>query len=107
MSYQKVRVKVPHQLIGSGEHLLGMHPEQYYLDELGDMIISLRARGLSPEDITMHVSKYEPDFPLSRTKILIALADRKILWYLTGEVSRDVDDVSKKLASLRERKFSI
>lgn len=107
MAFQKVRVKIPHQLVGSGEHLVGMHPEQYYLDETGDLIVSLHARGMSPEDIARHVSRYEPDFPISRVKVLITLADRKTLWYLTGEVNRNAEEVCQKLAVLRERKFTI
>ena len=59
------------------------------------------------EDIARHVSRYEPDFPIARVRVLIALADRKILWYLTGEVNRNPEEVAQKLAALRERRFTI
>jgi hypothetical protein len=107
MAFQRIRVKIPHQLIGSGEHLSEMHPEQYFLDEMGDLIYCLYARGMTPEDIAKHVSKYEPDFPVSRVNMFITLADRKVLWLLTGEVNRNKTEVTKKLARLREKKFKL
>ena len=95
------KVNIPTQLVGSGEQLLEMHPDQYIIDGLGDKILYLRTRGMTNEEILENLPK-TISFPVSRLETFLILAERKIWYHLTGEVNRNFEEIKRKIAVLTD-----
>lgn len=96
------RVKIPEQLVGSGNHLIEMHPDQYFIDKDGDAILCLRALGKTAQEIADHLNRFETvdPIPAARIETFFVLVDRKIWFQLTGECCRDDSLVKKRISTM-------